>query len=90
MSDVVTKEEYIMEGVETMIINQMPFFRKFLILKVFRGWKIKMLSNLFKRNRQTLSENLLIARPMFSSKFTKSILPKLNQIRFLEFVEAKA
>ena len=35
-SDVVTKEEYIIEGVETLIINQLPFVRKFLALKVFR------------------------------------------------------
>lgn len=31
-----------------------------------------------------------MARPVFSTKFKQEIVPTLNQIRFLEFIEAKA
>lgn len=36
VTDFVSRDEVIKQGVETMILNQLPFFRKFLAISVFK------------------------------------------------------
>lgn len=71
-----------------MILNQVPFFRKFLALKTFKLWKSTMQRNVFERNRQKLAGNFIFSRPIFAESFNQLTVCQ-NKVRFLSFVDTK-
>lgn len=71
-----------------MILNQVPFFRKFLALKTFKLWKYTMQRNVFNRNREKLARNLIFSKPVFSNHF-KTLVKNANEIRYLKLIDTK-
>jgi hypothetical protein len=54
-TEMITKEQYITDGIDQLMYNQVPFFRKFSALKTFKQWKQKMQRNVFLRTRAKLA-----------------------------------
>ena len=52
VTDVISRDEVIQQGVENLVLNQIPWFRKFCILRVFKQWKQSMERNVFLKNRE--------------------------------------
>jgi len=71
-----------------MVLNQVPFFRKFLALKTFKLWKNTMQRNVYERNRQKLAQNFIFSKPIFSEQYHK-ITQCQNDVRFLDFIDNK-
>jgi len=69
VTDFISRDEVIKQGVEIMVLNQLPFFRKFLVLSVFKQWKQTMNRNVFMKNRLKLAKNFIFAKPIFGQKF---------------------
>jgi len=65
VTDFIGRDEVIQQGVEIMILNQLPFFRKFLVLSVFKQWKQIMQRNVYVKNREKLCKNFIFAKPIF-------------------------
>ena len=87
-TDFVSKEDYIKDGVDFMIIGKIPFFRKFVAMKTFKRWWYTVRARIYKRNRQKLAENFIFARPMLTQRF-KPVVERINKARFLNFLEIK-
>jgi hypothetical protein len=88
VTDFISRDEVIKQGVEIMVLNQLPFFRKFLVLSVFKQWKQTMNRNVYLKNRERLTKNFIFAKPIFGQKFL-SLTESQNSLRFLKFVESK-
>lgn len=71
-----------------MVLNQVPFFRKFLAMKTFKQWKYKMQRNVFERNRQKLAKNFIFSKPVFSAHF-KTLVQNSNEIRYYKLIDTK-
>jgi hypothetical protein len=52
MSNVVTNQEFITNGVSNFILKDLPFFKKFHAMKIFKQWKYIMKWNAYSRKRQ--------------------------------------
>jgi hypothetical protein len=87
-SDFITKEDFIKEGVNNYMLRDIPFFKKFHAMKVFKQWKYIMKWSAYSRKRDQLANNLHLAKPMFSERFHQ-VVPLLNKIRTLPFVDIK-
>ena len=85
-TDYISKEAYIQDGVDFMIIGKIPFFRKFMAMKTFKRWRYTVRARVYERNRKKLAENFIFARPMLAERF-KPIVERSNKARFLNFVE---
>jgi hypothetical protein len=66
MTDFISKEQYIEEGVDFMLLSKVPFFRKFSKMKVFKRWRYTMRNRVYERNRQKLVDNFIFSRPQFA------------------------
>jgi hypothetical protein len=88
VTDVISRDEVIQQGVENLVLNQIPWFRKFCILRVFKLWKQSMERNVFLKNREKLAKNYIFSKPIFSS-IQQKLTENLNEIRFLKFIDAK-
>lgn len=71
-----------------MILNQVPFFRKFLALKTFKLWKKTMQKNVYDRNRQKLANNYIFSKPIFSQSFLELTVCQ-NSARLMNFIDNK-
>ena len=85
----ISKEQYITDGVDLQILGQVPFFRKFRIMKVFKRWRYTTRNRVFARNRQKLADNFIFARPIFAENF-KELTQVSNSVRFLNYIEIKS
>jgi len=81
-SDFISNEQFISEGVNNYIFKDIPFFKKFQIMKLFKQWKYTMRWNAYQRKREKLMETYFFAKPIFSQTFTEFI-PRVNAIRAL-------
>ena len=54
-TDFISKEKYISDGVDFMVIGKIPFFRKFIAMKTFKRWWYTVRNRVYLRNRQKLS-----------------------------------
>ena len=66
MTDFISKETFIEEGVDFMLLSKVPFFRKFSVMKVFKRWRYTMRARVYARNREKLANNFIFARPIFA------------------------
>lgn len=51
MTDYISKEKYIQDGVDFMIISKVPFFKNFLAMKTLKQWRYKVRARCYERNR---------------------------------------
>ena len=65
-TDFISKEKYIEDGVDFMVIGKVPFFRKFMAMKTFKRWRYTVRARVYERNRKRLAENFIFARPMLA------------------------
>ena len=87
-TDFISKERYIQDGVDFMVIGKVPFFRKFSAMKTFKRWRYTVRARVYERNRKRLAENFVFARPMLAQRF-KPVVERANKARFLKFLEIK-
>ena len=86
ITDFITNEQYIDDGVINQILKEIPFFKKFQSLRFFKQWKTKMRLNAYERKRQKLAENYIFSKPVFSEKY-RELVPAMNAIRDLSLIE---
>ena len=55
ITDFISKEQFIDEGVTFMMLAKVPFFKKFRAMKVFKRWKYTMRASVYKKCRQKLA-----------------------------------
>ena len=89
ITDFISKEQFIDEGVTFMLLSKVPFFKKFHVMKVFKRWKYTMRARVYLKCRQKLADNFIFSRPIFVERF-KPIVEKINEARFLQFIEITA
>ena len=87
-SNFISNEEFINDGVNKYILKDIPFFKKFQAMKVFKQWKYIMKWNAYSRKRLLLANTLHLAKPVFSERYPVMI-PLLNNIRTLSFIDIK-
>ena len=87
-TDFISKEKYIQDGVDFMVIGKVPFFKKFMALKTFKRWWFAARTRVYERNRKKLAENFIFARPIIAQRF-KAVAERTNTARFLNFLEIK-
>ncbi len=51
-SNFISNEDYITEGVNKFILGDLPFFKKFHAMKIFKQWKYIMKWNAYARKRE--------------------------------------
>lgn len=86
ITDFITNEQYIDDGVVNQILKEIPFFKKFQSMRFFKQWKTKMRLNAYERKRQKLAENYIFSKPVFSEKY-RELVPAMNAIRDLSLIE---
>ena len=50
-TDFISKEKYIEDGVDFMIISKVPFFKNFMAMKILKKWRYTVRSRCYERNR---------------------------------------
>ena len=85
-TEVLRKEQYITEGVQQMMLNQVAFFRKFTAMKNFKQWKAKAQRNLYERTREKLAQNMLFSKPVFATHYL-DLVQEANEVRYLKLVD---
>lgn len=58
------------------------------MLKTFKQWKIQARRNHYIRKRAQLSKNFIFSKPQFS-QYYGYIMPAINSLKPLEFIELK-
>jgi len=81
-SDYMSHEQYIQEGISQHIYGNLPFFRKFRILRLFKQWKVTMRINSYERKRKLLAQNFVFGKQMFGEKFP-ALAETMNSYRHL-------
>lgn len=51
-SNFVSNEQYITEGIENYLLKDLPFYKKFHAMKIFKQWKYIMKWNAYSRKRE--------------------------------------
>ena len=69
VTDFISKEQFIEEGVTFMMLSKVPFFKKFSAMKVFKKWRYTARSNGYKKARDKLAHNFIFSRPIFVERF---------------------
>ena len=87
-SNFVSNEQYINEGVENFLLKDLPFYKKFHAMKIFKQWKYIMKWNAYSRKREQLANNFHLAKPIFAERYDQ-IIPHLNNVRTLPFIDIK-
>ena len=85
-STFVSHEQFITDGVTKKIYGNLPFFRKFQVMKLFKQWMYTMKWNGYERRRKMLANNWHYAKPIFSQHYG-TITNKLNEMKVLQFQE---
>ena len=86
ITDFISNEQYIEDGVNNQILKEIPFFKKFQQLRFFIQWKTKMRLNAYERKRQKLAANFIFSKPVFAEQYRK-LIPAMNCIRDLSLIE---
>jgi hypothetical protein len=86
ITDFISNDQYIEDGVTQQILKEVPFFKKFQRLRFFIQWKTKMRLNSYDRTRRMLAENFIFSKPIFSEKYDK-LIPAMNSISSLSLIE---
>jgi len=86
ITDFISNDQYIEDGVTNQILKEIPFFKKFQAMRFFKQWKTTMRLNAYERKRQQLAENYIFSKPVFAEKFGK-LIPAMNAIRDLSLIE---
>jgi len=89
ITDFISNDQYIEDGVTAQILKEVPFFKKFQSLRFFRQWKTTMRLNAYERKRQKLAENYIFAKPVFSESLPE-LIPAMNAISGLSLIEIQA
>jgi len=71
-----------------MVLNNVPFFRKFHLLKNFKHWRHSMRQSYYTRTRLELAKNFIFAKPIFTERYLP-LVEKINETRFIELVEIR-
>jgi len=69
MTDFITKEAFIEDGVQSMVLCNVPFFKKFHLLKAFKQWRYEMRTSYYTKTRERLAKNFIFARPIFMERY---------------------
>lgn len=77
-----------MDGVQKFILDEVPFFKKFPAMKVFKRWRYTVRNMSYQKTRRKLAENMIFSKPIFVERF-KNLVARQNEVRFLEFAEIK-
>ena len=72
-----------------MMLSKVPFFQKFRAMKNFKRWRYTARASAFRKAREKLSHNFIFSRPIFVERFMP-IVDKINETRFLQFIEISA
>lgn len=88
LSDFMSNEEFITRGVHDFILRDIPFFRKFQQMRLFKQWKYIMRWNFYERKRRALAEKWCLAKSVFSERFSE-VVTAVNTIRELPFMDIK-
>lgn len=86
MTDFISNDQYIEDGVTNQILKEIPFFKKFQPMRFFKQWKTIMRRNAYERKRQKLAENYIFSKPVFSEKY-RELIPAMNSISNLSLIE---
>ena len=82
-TDFISKEQFIDEGVTMQVLRDIPFFKKFLSMKVFKRWRYTARGRHYQQCRDALAHNFMFAKPVFSERFMP-LISKINETRFLQ------
>lgn len=82
-TDFISKEAFIDEGVTMQVLRDIPFFKKFLSMKVFKAWRYSARARHYNQCRAALAHNFMFAKPVFSERFMP-LVTKINETRFLQ------
>ena len=72
-----------------MILNNVPFFRKFHVMKSFKQWRHTMRQSYYNRTRAQLAQNFIFSKPIFVQRL-KPLITKINETRFIELIEIRS
>lgn len=86
ITNFISNDQYIEDGVTNQILKDVPFFKKFQSMRFFKQWKTIMRLNAYERKRVMLAENYIFAKPVFSEKVPK-LIPAMNAISALSLIE---
>ena len=87
-SEYVSHDNFILNGINVQIFQNLPLFSKFQLLKTFKQWKYSSRYNRYLRTRANLCKNLVSSKPQFSEAFGLIVIA-LNEIKDLKFLEIK-
>jgi hypothetical protein len=79
ITEFISNDQYIEDGVTNQILKELPFFKKFQSMRFFKQWKTTMRINAYERKREKLAENCIFAKPVFSSRYCQ-LMPAMNKI----------
>jgi len=86
ITNFISNDQYIEDGVTNQILKEIPFFKKFQSLRFFSQWKIVMRINTYERRRKRLAQNYIFSKPIFAEYYGK-VVPSMNALRDLSLVE---
>ena len=55
ISDFKSNQQFIEEGVDDLILKELPFFKKFQSMRIFKQWKFRARWNYYCRKREQLA-----------------------------------
>lgn len=87
-SEYISHDNFILNGINVQIFQNLPLFTKFQMLKTFKQWKYSARYNRYLRTRTNLCKNLVLSKPQFSEAFGLIVIA-LNEIKDLKFLEIK-
>lgn len=87
-SDYISHDNFILNGINKQIFSNLPLFKKFPLLKIFKQWKFNTNNCRYLRKREMLCKNLILSKPQFAEGFA-SVTCSINEIKDLKFLEIK-
>ena len=65
-TEFISKEQFIDEGVTMQVLRDVPFYKKFTVMKNFKRWWYTSRGSYYKKCREKLAHNFIFAKPIFS------------------------
>lgn len=87
-SDYISHDNFVRDGINKQIFSNLPIFRKFQVLKLFKQWKYNAQYNKFLKTREVLCKNYIPSKPQFAEGFSM-ITTAINDIKDLKMIEIK-
>lgn len=71
-----------------MVLGNVPFFKKFHLLKNFKQWRHTMRQSYYQKTRMRLAESFIFAKPIFMERY-RSLVGKIEETSQLQFIAIK-